>query len=282
MEYTEVRFTCPAGEDWRRDLLINDLAAIGFDTFEDTEEGFNAYIASQGLDIASIEYILLRLPSQFPVGYTVHPITPKNWNQVWESNFEPILVSDRCYVRATFHQPRPNTEYEIIIDPKMAFGTGHHQTTALMMTYMLESDLRGKRILDMGCGTGILAILAAKLEASSITAIDNDQVCCDSMRENAELNQVKSIQIYCGSKEVIPAQEVYDLILANINRNILLEHLDKYAEVMKPKGLLLMSGFYDGKDLQLVKEKANALGLVYLDKKSKDNWVAARFKKMGN
>lgn len=278
MEYSEVIFNCEGGEDWQKDLLINDLAAIGFDTFEDASQGFKAYIASASLEIAAIENILLSLPADYNVSYVINQIKPKNWNAVWESNFEPLLVSNRCYVRATFHDPQPGYEYEIIIDPKMAFGTGHHQTTSLMMEYMLTSSLLNKKILDMGCGTGILAILAAKVGAEEVTAIDYDIVCYESVKENIELNQVQGIQVFCGSKEVIPA-ELYDVILANINRNILLDQLATYANVLRPHGKLFLSGFYDGDDLEKLVTAGKSLGLVYKDKKIKDNWVAAKFEK---
>jgi len=278
MDYSELIFNCEDGEDWQKDILINDLAAIGFDTFEDTPTGFKAYIASTSLEIAAVENVLLSLPEDYRVSYTINHIKPKNWNAVWESNFEPLSISNRCYVRATFHEPRPEYEYEIIVDPKMAFGTGHHQTTSLMMDYLLDTNLLNKKVLDMGCGTGILAILSAKIGASEITAIDYDPVCYESVKENIELNQVAGIQVYCGSKEVIP-QELYDVILANINRNILLDQLETYSNALKPYGKLFLSGFYDGDDLKQLIAAGGRLGLDYVDKRVKDNWVAARFEK---
>lgn len=278
MDYSELVFTSDSDEAWQQDLLINDLAEIGFDTFEETSNGFKAYIASAALDLIEVEHILLRLPESFQVSYVVNKIEPQNWNAVWESNFEPIYISDKCYVRATFHEQKPNYEYEIIIDPKMAFGTGHHQTTSLMMAYLLDTNLSGKRVLDMGCGTGILAILAAKIGASEITAIDYDPVCYTSVKENIELNQVSNIKTLCGSKEIIP-DEIYDVIVANINRNILLDHLERYVSSLKPNGLLFLSGFYDGSDLEQIVNTAEALGLFYRDKKTQNNWVAAKFER---
>lgn len=278
MDYSELIFTSDSEDGWQQDLLINDLAEIGFDTFEETSSGFKAYIASAALDLAEVERILLKLPESFSVSYAVNKIEPQNWNAVWESNFEPIYISDKCYVRATFHEQKPNYEYEIIIDPKMAFGTGHHQTTSLMMTYLLDTNLDGKRVLDMGCGTGILAILAAKIGASEITAIDYDPICYASVKENIELNQVSNIKALCGSKEAIP-DEIYDVILANINRNILLDHLGRYAESLKPNGLLFLSGFYDGDDLEQIIAASETIGLIYKDKKTQNNWVAAKFER---
>ncbi|WP_134089374.1 50S ribosomal protein L11 methyltransferase [Olivibacter sp. XZL3] len=277
MDYSELTFCCIGEEEWQRDLFINDLAALGFETFEDTASGFKAYIASASLDIVAVENVLLTLPENFQVSYTIRQIGPENWNAVWESNFEPIVIDKRCYVRATFHEAKPDFPYEIIIDPKMAFGTGHHQTTSLMMEYLLDAPVAGASLLDMGCGTGILAILAAKLGAKEVMAIDYDPVCYDSVKENIELNQVSFVKVRCGSKEAIP-QDEYDFIFANINRNILLDQLADYSEVLKPDGQLFLSGFYDGDDLKQLVETANTLGLVFSDKKVKDNWVAARFK----
>jgi len=276
MDYSEFIFKCTVGEAWQQDLLIEDLAAIGFDTFEDTPVGFNAYIATSALDFAAVENILLHLPENFNVSYTINKIGAKNWNAVWESNFAPIAIGNTCYVRATFHEGKPDYPYEIIIDPKMSFGTGHHQTTTLMMTYLLETELVDKKVLDMGCGTGILAILAAKRGAGAVTAIDFDPICYASAKENTELNQVTGIQILCGSKEVIP-EECYDVILANINRNILLDQLAVYAGALKPTGILYLSGFYDGDDLRQLIEASEKLGLKYKEKKTQDNWVAAKF-----
>ncbi|GAA4791628.1 50S ribosomal protein L11 methyltransferase [Olivibacter ginsenosidimutans] len=278
MDYSELTFTCIGGEDWQRDLFIHDLAEMGFDTFEDTSTGFKAYIATAQLDFSSIEALILTLPEDFHVSYVANTIAARNWNAVWESNFEPIVVHNRCYVRATFHQPRPDIPYEIIIDPKMSFGTGHHQTTSLMIRYMLETTLMDKAVLDMGCGTGILAILAAKMGASTVTAIDLDPICYTSAQENVELNQVSGIRLVHGSKEAIP-EEPYDVILANINRNVLLDQLDVYADALKSQGKLLLSGFYDGDDLQQLVEAGKKVGLSYHDKKTQDNWVAAKFER---
>jgi ribosomal protein L11 methyltransferase len=191
------------------------------------------------------------------------------------SNFEPLLISNQCYVRATFHSPKPEYPYEIVIDPKMSFGTGHHQTTSMMMEYILEDDFTGKSILDMGAGTGILAILAAKRGASDITAIDYDPICYESIIENSQLNNTPFTHIFCGSKEEIP-DLIFDCILANINRNILLDQFDRYTEVLKDGGELYISGFFI-EDLVLLKEKAISLGLSFISNKELENWCSAKF-----
>jgi ribosomal protein L11 methyltransferase len=256
MNYYELLFTIMSPEDHHRDLLIDELAGLGFDTFEETDLGFKAYIPSEDFDKGQVDGVLNLYSDMISFSYEVNLIPQKNWNEVWESNFNPIQVADQIYVRATFHEPKPEFPYEIVIDPKMAFGTGHHDTTCLMMSSMLETDLKGRKVLDMGCGTGILAILAAKLGATGLTAIDYDMLCYKSTFENTALNHVKGVNIICGSKEDIPDEE-FDVILANINRNILTEHTD----------------------LDIIKEEAQKQGLSYISHKTSNHWVAAKFVK---
>jgi ribosomal protein L11 methyltransferase len=276
MNYYEFLFTTITTEDYQQDLLINALADYGFDTFEEMEIGFKAYIPTESFNQKTFDRELEPLHDILSFSYQVTLIPQKNWNEVWESNFEPIEISDQIYVRATFHTAKLEFKYEVVIDPKMAFGTGHHQTTSMMMEWMLEGDFNGKNVLDMGCGTGILAILASKMGAEHITAIDYDQVCYDSTIENAQLNNIGNITPLCGSKEAIP-NEVYDVILANINRNILLEQMDRYVQVLKPGGEIYFSGFYETPDLDIITAEANKLGLKYISHKKTKDWVAAKF-----
>ncbi len=276
MTYAELIFTMQTGEDFHRDLLINALSEMAFDTFEDTDQGFKAYIPEPELDHEKLDNLARDFADMFTFSYTLNKIPHQNWNQVWESNFEPIQVGGKCYIRATFHEPHPEFEHEIVIDPKMAFGTGHHQTTALMMEFMLETDFSDKRVLDMGCGTGILAILASKLGAKDVLAIDYDEVCYSSTIENSELNNISNIKALMGSKEVIPDRK-FDVILANINRNILIDQLDTYSNVASPGSYLFLSGFYEDPDLSILKEKCRSLGFNYLNHKELNNWVAAKF-----
>jgi len=276
MNYYELLFTTITTEDYQQDLLINALGEIGFDTFEELELGFKAYIPVDDFDQEVLDETLSVYRDMFTFSYEVTLIPQKNWNEVWESNFEPIAIKDKIFVRATFHEPRPEFEYEIVIDPKMAFGTGHHQTTSMMLELLLENDMAGKKVLDMGCGTGILAIMAAKLGATEITAIDYDPVCYDSTIENAHLNNIANIKALCGSKEVIP-NEQYDVILANINRNILLDQMQRYSEVLKPDGELFLSGFYETPDLDIIMDEARKHGIKYIIHKINNNWVAAKF-----
>lgn len=276
MSYKELVFTLISDEEYQQDILIHTLGELGFDTFEEIDFGFKAYIPSANFNQIEIDNHLMPLHEMFTFSYEVNIIPQKNWNEVWESNFKPIQIADQVYVRATFHQPHPNFKHEIVIDPKMAFGTGHHQTTAMILAYLLEIDLVNKDILDMGCGTGILAILASKLGAKSITAIDYDQLCYDSTFENAQLNHISNIDVVVGSKEAIPNQQ-YDVILANINRNILLDQMERYAQVLKPDGIILFSGFFETPDLDIITDEARKQGLKYIQHKKTDQWVAAKF-----
>ena len=278
MNYYELLFTTIITEDYQQDLLINALGEIGFDTFEELDFGFKAYIPADNFDQEKLDEALLPYQELFTFSYEVTLIPQKNWNEVWESNFEPIQISNQIFVRATFHEARPEFPYEIVIDPKMAFGTGHHQTTAMMLHLMLENNFANKVVLDMGCGTGILAIMAAKLGADEITAIDYDPVCYESTVENAALNQITNIIALCGSKEAIP-DEQYDIIVANINRNILVDQMQRYSEVLKPEGEIYFSGFYENPDLEIIIDEARKYGLKYITHKKDKDWVAAKFVK---
>ncbi|MFD1257613.1 50S ribosomal protein L11 methyltransferase [Mucilaginibacter terrae] len=279
MNYYELIFTIMSAESHHQDLLINELAQLGFDTFEETDFGFKAYIPSEDFDKGQVDGCLELYSDMISFSYEVNLIPQKNWNEVWESNFNPIRVGNQIYVRATFHEPKPEFPHEIVIDPKMAFGTGHHDTTCLMMSSMLDTNLHGKNVLDMGCGTGILAILASKLGATNLTAIDYDMLCYKSTFENTALNRVKGVQIICGSKEDIPDEE-FDVILANINRNILTDQMPRYSEVLKPGGEIYLSGFYEHTDLDIIKEEAQKHGLNYISHKTSNHWVAAKFVKV--
>ncbi len=276
MGYQEFIFRILLAEDFHKDLLINALSDLGFDSFEDTEEGFKAYITQPGPDLVQLEQVLHLFRESMSFEYQIKDIPWQNWNELWENNFEPILIDKRCYVRATFHEPHPEYEYEIVVDPKMAFGTGHHQTTSLMMKLMMAENFKTASVLDMGCGTGILAILASMLGAEEIVAIDYDPVCFESTVENGALNYIDNITPLCGSLEAIPERE-FDVILANINRNILLGQMEKYTEVLKPGGKIFFSGFYEASDLPMIREKAESCGLIYELHEKEDNWVAARF-----
>lgn len=278
MEYKKVAFNFTSIQEYQQDLLIGALAEIGFDTFEDSANGFDAYILANEFNETSLNDVLMGFGDELQYTYLISDIAPENWNEEWEKNFSPLIINEDCYVRATFHEQQPQYEYEIVIDPKMAFGTGHHQTTTMMMLYILETDVKGQTILDMGAGTGILGILAAKRGAKEIVAIDNDDVCYLSAIENAALNQITNLTSLCGSKETIPHQS-FDTILANINRNILLDQIESYSKVLKAGGSIFFSGFYEAPDLDMIKLHCADFNLNYIDHKKIDNWVAAKFVK---
>lgn len=278
MQYIQVTFSFTEVQEYQKDLLIDELANIGYNTFEDTPDGFDAFVSLDQYSEDALGEVMTQFEGELKYTYTVVEIQAENWNQEWEKNFDPLIIDDQCYVRATFHQPQPQYKYEIVIDPKMAFGTGHHQTTTMMMKYILSADVEDKTILDMGCGTGILAILASKRGAKMLTAIDNDDVCYESTLENSGLNNVTNIIALCGGKEVIPSTS-FDIILANINRNILLDQIPRYAEVLKEDGSIFFSGFYESPDLQMITETCKEFGINYVSHKKIGEWVAAHFKK---
>ena len=276
MKYTAVNFVSTDIQDWQKDLLIAELGEIGFDTFEDTSTGFSGYIPSANLDLQALETVLLNQVEDYTLDYQLEDIKEENWNALWESNFQPIVVDDACYVRATFHESQPSYKYEIVIDPKMSFGTGHHQTTSMMLSYILENNFQDKKVLDMGCGTGILAILASKSGANFILAVDYDEICVDSVKENSELNSITNIEAKLGSKDVIENLK-FHTILANINRNILLDQMSTYADNLDQGGELYLSGFYEEEDLFIIKNCCEDLSLAYASHKVVDGWCAAKF-----
>lgn len=278
MNYYELVFTVVDPEGFVKDLLIASLSEIGFDTFEDTETGFKAYIQSEQFNEHLVSEQLSDYNDQFTFSYETNLIPHKNWNEVWESNFEPVIVADKLYIRATFHPERSEFPMEIVIDPKMAFGTGHHETTYLMSEFLLQTEVEGKKVLDMGCGSGILAILASKLGAEELLAVDIDPVCVSSSIENAQLNEIDNIKTGLGDIDQVN-DSGFDLILANINRNILLNHMSHYAAMLTDDGELIMSGFYETPDLQIIQEEAAKYDLKYISHYTRNNWVAAKFVK---
>ena len=254
-----------------------ELAEVGFDSFEDTPTGIKAYIPKDSWNEQILQDIYLLSNPEFTISYQITEIEQVNWNKEWEKNFSPIVVEDLCTVRANFH-PVPNTRYDIVITPKMSFGTGHHETTYMMLQQLLPLSLEGTKVLDMGCGTGILAIMAALRGARDITAIDIDPWCVENATENVQQNNCSFITIKEGDVSLI-AGEQYNLILANINRNILLSDIPAYTQALLPQGLLLVSGFYE-EDLPAIKEKCQEVGLTYLSHIERNHWVSAKFQRL--
>jgi len=276
MNYIEYDFTVSPTE-MGAEILMAELAEVGFDSFVDTPTGIKAYIPKDSWNEQILHDIYLLSNPEFTISYQITEIEQVNWNEEWEKNFSPIVVEDLCTVRANFH-PVPNTRYDIVITPKMSFGTGHHETTYMMLQQLLPLSLEGAKVLDMGCGTGILAIMAALRGAHDITAIDIDPWCVENATENVQQNNCSFITIKEGDVSLI-AGEQYNLILANINRNILLSDIPAYTQALLPQGLLLVSGFYE-EDLPAIKEKCQEVGLTYLSHIERNRWVSAKFQRL--
>ena len=276
MEYTELKCSLPERDAAFAELIMARLGELGFESFEETGEGLLAYIPSSEFDPA-----ILNNPDLWPEGveveYTWAVIPEQNWNAVWEENFEPVTLAGRCHIRAPFHPVMPGIEYEIIIEPKMSFGTAHHETTALMIEYILEEPIEGLTVLDMGSGTGVLAILAAMRGAADVTAIDNDEWAYRNAVENVEKNKTSGISVYLGDAGLLSNGKKFDFIIANINRNILLKDIETYCGSLNKGGTLLMSGFYM-EDIAAITEAASSFGLVCQGYKDRNNWVAVRYK----
>lgn len=279
MKYIRAIIRLPETEEWKRDLLTGNLSESGFDGFVETEAGMDAYIPTSDFNDNLLPEIADNLNGIVDFTWEVQPVEDKNWNEEWEKNyFEPILISDRCVVRAPFHSNYPVAKYEIVIEPNMAFGTGNHETTAMMMEAILDLDFKNKKVLDMGCGTGILAILASYNGASEITAIDIDEWSVNGTMENMKTNHAPNIKVLQGGAEIL-GFEKYDVVLANIQRNVLLADMEKYNEVLLPGGIIIMSGYYNA-DNKAIIEKARSLGLEPVTLYEKNNWVAQSFRKL--
>lgn len=257
------------------DILIAQLGEIGFESFVETDEGVSAYIQQSEFEERDLYAVQLLTSELFSVEYHSEVIEQVNWNEEWERNFEPIVVSESCVVRAPFHKAF-GRKYEIIIEPKMSFGTGHHETTHMMLEFLLETDFEGQTVLDMGCGTAVLAILSEMRGAVAVEAIDIDEWCVKNSEENAERNNCKNINVSLGDAGVLTSEKKYDLIIANINRNILLNDIPVYVKCLKTGGTLLLSGFYS-EDLAMITECCVKNGLQFVENKERNNWIAAKF-----
>jgi ribosomal protein L11 methyltransferase len=265
--YFEYQFL--TGKDRQlKDILISGLADIGFESFMDDDTGFLAYVQEPDFQEAALQEVLASFPEK--PEYRSKRIEPENWNAVWEAQFDPIRVSDRCVIRAPFHPAFEDGSIELIIEPKMSFGTGHHATTRLMCEALLALEVGGKRVMDMGCGTGVLGILAAKLDAAAVEGIDIEEWAVENARENAERNKV-AMSVLLGGAEQLVAGVTYDIFLANINRNILVQDMDHYCKAMHAGSYLLLSGFLEP-DVPALKELCAAKGLTFMEEKAEDTW----------
>ena len=257
------------------EILIAELGFAGFDSFIETPKGVLAYIKKKDHYSSILEDIQILKNDQFSINYHTEEIKPQNWNAKWESNFKPINVDNRCYVRASFHSPGL-VDFDIVIEPKMSFGTGHHETTYMMLEYILDSDFNNKTVLDMGCGTGVLAILSEKKGAVSIDAVDIDAWSYQNTLENVKGNSCHKIKVSMGDTNAIKSKK-FDIVMANINRNVLLVDIPVYSACLNPKGFLFLSGFYK-RDLPAIQEVCECLDLRKESHIIRNDWVAVKYK----
>lgn len=273
--YIEYQFTVTPREPWS-DVLIAQLGEAGFDSFSDTDTGILGYVLKSLDNDAILENVDLMQHDLVDIAFAKAEIPPTNWNQEWEKNFDPIVVDNRCEVRAPFHKAS-GVEFDIVIEPKMSFGTGHHQTTHMMIQHLLSEPLADLDVLDMGSGTGVLGILAKMRGAARVDLIDIDTWCYENALENVERNKVSDTTVILGGAEQL-AGKTYDFIIANINRNILLEDIPSYAVSLKPGGTILFSGFYTD-DLPAIQAACNLVSIAYVSHFTRDNWVGVKMLK---
>ncbi|MBA4853701.1 50S ribosomal protein L11 methyltransferase [Emticicia sp. BO119] len=258
------------------EILMAELGELGFESFVETEDGLEAYVQEEIFDDMAVKQMLEDYAGRTAISYQFRKVVRQNWNEEWEKNFQPIQIGAQIYVRADFHEPKPDFPYEIIITPKMSFGTGHHETTSMVMEHQLNTDHANKKLLDVGTGTGILAVLASKLGASHISAFDIDEWSVENTLENIQLNDATNISVRQGTIEDEP-KGIYDIVLANINRNILMSQIPAYVTFLKQGGELIVSGFYE-KDIADIQTVAESVGLKKVAQLSKNNWAAVVFK----
>lgn len=278
MKYLEFTFRTTPCTETANDVLSAVLGEVGFESFVEAPDGITAYIQKDLFN----EVTLTEAISDFPlpdtqIRYTFQDAEDKDWNEEWEKNFfQPIVIGHRCVIHSSFHHDAPKAEYDIVINPQMAFGTGHHETTSLIIGELLDSELQGKSLLDMGCGTSILAILARMRGAAPCIAIDIDEWCVRNSLENIELNKVDNITVSQGDASALEGKGPFDVVIANINRNILLNDMKQYVRCMHPGSELYMSGFYVD-DIPVIQAEAARNGLHFVHHQEKNRWAAVKF-----
>lgn len=274
-DYQQIRLDITPCDENITDLFAAFLADCGYESFVPDETGLTAYINSTLFNKEDVESIIADFPMEVDAKLTVDFIEGKDWNEEWEKNyFQPIVIADQCVIHSTFHKDVPNAKYDIVIDPKMAFGTGHHSTTSLILQTLLETDMNGKSVIDMGTGTGILAILSAMLGAEKVTGIEIDPGAYENALEHVELNNV-NVDVLLGDASRLNELQPADIFIANINRNIILADISSYRKNLKPGGIMLLSGFYES-DIAMIERAANALGLEVVSYKEDKDWVAVK------
>ncbi|KAA6329358.1 Ribosomal protein L11 methyltransferase [termite gut metagenome] len=278
MKYLEVTFITVPSSETINDVLSSVLGEVGFESFMEHELGIKAYIPENLFDATAMERAIQDFPLEnVQFDYTWQETEDKDWNEEWERNsFQPVVIDNRCVIHSTFHKDVPQVEYNIIINPRMAFGTGYHQTTNLVINALLKNNLKGKSVLDMGCGTSVLAILACMRGAAPVTAIDIDTWCVENSKENVALNGLTGITVELGDVSLLKGKEPFDVIIANINRNVLLNDMKHYASCMKPTSELYTSGFYV-EDIPIIREEAEKNKLRFDFYEENNNWAIVKF-----
>ncbi len=281
MKYLEVTFYTHPCDETINDILAALCGEIGFESFMEAENGIKGYVQEVLYNEDALKNILETFPiKDTEISYQVIPQEDKDWNEEWEKHFfQPIIIENRCVIHSTFHKNVPHAEYDILINPQMAFGTGHHETTSLILAELLEAELKGKSLLDMGCGTSILAILASMRGANPITAIDIDDWCVSNSKDNIRLNQISNIEVELGDASSLSGRTPFDIIIANINRNILLNDMAQYVSCMHSGSEIYMSGFYV-EDIPSLRAKGEELGLRFMHYKEKNRWAAMKLTKI--
>ena len=270
MDYILINVHC---DEPFSEILIAEMGLLDFDSFVETEVGFEAYINEAVFSHPAVQTLFNRYRKQTRIWYELKKVPKVNWNEEWEKNYDPIEVGDQVYIRATFHAPKPEVPYDIVINPKMSFGTGHHATTHQMVALQMGIDHQDKDVIDIGAGTGILAIMAAKLGAKSVAATDIDDWCIENAEENFGLNNITPAFVKQGVIADLKLTETYDIVLANINTNILLEEMEHYVNLMRDEAYLLLSGFYTF-DQEQILVKAESLGLKKVKDSERNKWAA--------
>jgi ribosomal protein L11 methyltransferase len=273
MNYYAIEITPPQYSEEKNEIMIALLSDLPFDTFEETATGLKAFILEKDWN-AEVEEQLVEISQMLDFSYQKTFIPYQNWNAVWESNFQPIKVDDFVGLRADFHPPTEGVVFDLVINPKMAFGTGHHETTYMVMQLMRDLDFKGKKVMDYGCGTGILAILASKLNAAVIEAVDIEEASYDNTIENSAINQVYNVLPFCGTLDAIPSTD-FDIILANINRNVILYSLSDLKNRLNKGGTLLISGFLK-QDENILLDATKKEGFTHLETKHRGNWLSMK------
>lgn len=274
MDYIELKCEKPASDE-QLEILIADLAELGFESFTEEADHLLAYIPEKEFSKDMLYGNSFVVEQETKGKLAIRLIKAQNWNAVWESNYDPVVIDGRCQIRAPFHPAISSMEYDIVIHPKMSFGTAHHETTSQIISMLLDEEVEGLKVLDMGCGTGVLAILAILKGAKSAVAIDFDEWAYHNTIENVALNKAKNIKVKLGDASLL-GRESFDLILANINKNVLLADMNVYTKVLEKGGHIIFSGFYNI-DLDDIKKEAEKNGLLFRSRREKNNWVAASF-----